>query len=151
MAFAAARGRRELPDALAERHPAAAALVRQLLHPNPDLRPTAAQLLQHPLLSPAAAAAAGGASRTWPPLAGPQSEQAGAATTSANSAAGGIDSAGTATVELVLYQGRWHGASSLLKELRARDAEVVRLRAALAAATAPHVEGPGRNVGKAWM
>jgi serine/threonine protein kinase len=120
-AFSAARGARTLPAALAERHPAVAALVWQLLDPDPDLRPAAAQLLAHPLLAapPPRAGAPAAPAAPAPP-------GAAAAAAACGACAGGA--------EAVSYCGEWHGARSLLALLRARDQELAELRAALAAA-----------------
>jgi hypothetical protein len=138
-AFADARQGRGPPAALERQHPQVASVVRLLLHADPARRPTARQLLAHPLLSasgrdpwlegggrPAAAGCAGAAGDTRSSQRG-EDAAAGGLQASAPAGAGAGPGAGRA-----MYRGAWLGAGELVTLLLERDAEVARLKAALA-------------------
>ena len=119
-AFRDARRGRALPTALAERHPAVAAVVRQLLDPDPAGRPTAAALLHHPL-GAASSGAAAPARAAAPAAASPEPGGGG----------GGGDGGGGGGGGRVEYRGAAHSPASLLALLKERDGEIAALRRAL--------------------
>jgi len=127
VAFADARQGRSLPPALTAGAPAVAALVWRLLAPDPALRPTASELLEHPLLGRGwggggDAGAGGAAAAVYGTAAMMDGGTAGGGGDAGAAARGGADDG------RVLYRGTWHDAQSILKLLLARDEEVSALR-----------------------